>query len=499
MENFFMYGFFSLIGVILVLYFVGKKVIEKKNQNIDDLHELNSSLEKEKEDIKNYYDQIIPKAETRGEEIITAAEKKAESIISNSNEEAEMTISDSRYKARTIIERSYKIAKEISDEAYKNASDLSKDVFKNLSKKEELEKTIEAYKNIINDYDSDFSFKESIILDELAEIYSYTKAGENLKNARQFTKELIDNKKAAVSDYVEDNRKETAIDFILYAFNGKVDTIMNKIRVDNYDRLKQKIEDAFYLLNNLGSAFRDTKITKEFLEARLEELKWGHVISEIKKKEKEEQRRIREEIREEEKARKEREKAIADAEKEEKLIEDTMKKVREEMEQATEEQKKEFEDKLLQMQKELEEAKEKNQRAISLAQQTKAGHVYIISNIGSFGENVYKIGMTRRLNPEDRVNELGSASVPFPFDIHAMIYSENAPQLEYELHQIFNDQQMNKINSRKEFFRVNIKDIREEIEKRELPVQWTMKAQAAEYRESLELSKMEGKKEELVE
>lgn len=64
-----------------------------------------------------------------------------------------------------------------------------------------------------------------------------------------------------------------------------------------------------------------------------------------------------------------------------------------------------------------------------MAQQTKSGHVYIISNIGSFGENVYKIGMTRRLEPTDRVRELGDASVPFPFDIHAMIYSEDALNL----------------------------------------------------------------------
>ena len=89
-----------------------------------------------------------------------------------------------------------------------------------------------------------------------------------------------------------------------------------------------------------------------------------------------------------------------------------------------------FLDKVLKAEK---EAQEKKERALSMAQQTKRGHVYVISNIGSFGENVYKIGMTRRLEPTDRVKELGDASVPFQFDIHAMIYSDEAPTLENEV------------------------------------------------------------------
>ena len=120
-----------------------------------------------------------------------------------------------------------------------------------------------------------------------------------------------------------------------------------------------------------------------------------------------------------------------------------------------------------------------------MAQQTRSGHVYIISNIGSFGENVYKIGMTRRLEPADRVRELGDASVPFSFDIHAMIYSENAPSLETELHKYFMKSQVNKVNPRKEFFKIGLKDIRDKVESMQLETKWTMAAEAAEYRESL--------------
>lgn len=120
-----------------------------------------------------------------------------------------------------------------------------------------------------------------------------------------------------------------------------------------------------------------------------------------------------------------------------------------------------------------------------MAQQTRAGHVYVISNIGSFGEHVYKIGMTRRLEPLDRVRELGDASVPFSFDVHAMIYSDDAPSLENHLHKVFNDRQVNKINARKEFFNVRIKDIKSTIEDMSISAHWTMFADAKEYRESL--------------
>lgn len=137
----------------------------------------------------------------------------------------------------------------------------------------------------------------------------------------------------------------------------------------------------------------------------------------------------------------------------------------------------------------LAEAEAKGQRAISLAQQTKSGHVYIISNVGSFGENVYKIGMTRRLEPLDRVRELGDASVPFPFDVHAMIYSEDAPTLETELHKIFANNQVNKVNPRKEFFRLPIEKVKSYIDDKGIKAIWTLQAEAAQYKETLALER----------
>ena len=132
----------------------------------------------------------------------------------------------------------------------------------------------------------------------------------------------------------------------------------------------------------------------------------------------------------------------------------------------------------------LQQAEERRERAISMAQQTRCGYVYVISNIGSFGEGVYKIGMTRRIDPMMRVRELGDASVPFPFDVHAMIYTEDAPGLESHLHKVFDLYKLNTMNWRKEYFRVGLEDIRKEVGKCGIHCQWVETASAEQYRES---------------
>ena len=194
-------------------------------------------------------------------------------------------------------------------------------------------------------------------------------------------------------------------------------------------------------------------------------------------------------MREEEKAQRDFEKAQKEAEKEEKLIQQAMKKAQEEIAKASEEERAKYEAQLTELQEKLREAEEKNQRALSMAQQTKSGHVYVISNIGSFGENIYKIGMTRRLEPLDRVNELGDASVPFKFDVHAMIYSEDAPDLENQLHKTFNKNRLNFVNLRREFFDISLDEIEKVVKENHGEIEFIKKAEAKEYRESLIIKK----------
>jgi hypothetical protein len=138
-------------------------------------------------------------------------------------------------------------------------------------------------------------------------------------------------------------------------------------------------------------------------------------------------------------------------------------------------------------------AQEQKARAISRAQQTKSGHVYIISNIGSFGENVYKFGMTRRLDPQERIDELGNASVPFDFDVHGLIYTENAPELENKLHKHLDDKRINLVHMRREFFNVTIDEIEQIVRELNLNLQLTKLAEAKEYRMSQSIREAKAK------
>ncbi len=237
-------------------------------------------------------------------------------------------------------------------------------------------------------------------------------------------------------------------------------------------------------MNVNGEAFRNARIEPAYLDARLEELRWAVAAQELKEREREEQRAIKERIREEERAQREFEKARKEADKEEELLRKAMDKARKEAERATDEQKIEYEAKLADLAAKLAAAEAKNQRALSMAQQTRAGHVYVISNVGSFGEDVYKIGLTRRLEPMDRIRELGDASVPFDFDVHAMVRSDDAPALERELQRRFVRQQVNKVNARKEFFRVKLTEVRDVVAALRFEATFTLTAEAKEWKET---------------
>lgn len=389
---------------------------------------------------------------------------------------AEAQLATARNEAARIIADAKKRAELIAGEAY---------VIK--GRADQFADAAAAMQRVIQGYGDRYLIPTYTLLDELADEFGHTQAGAMLKQARTTTRSLIQEGRAATCGYVEDYRRQIAINFVIDAFNGKVDSTLARGKADNYGKLEQEIRDAFALVNHNGRAFRDAKITPEYLEARLAELKWAAVARALKDREREEQRELREQIREEERARREYERAIKEAAKEEEVIRKAMEKVQQQVATANEAQRAAFEAKLSELQGRLAEAEAKNQRALSMAQQTKTGHVYIISNVGSFGEDVFKIGMTRRLEPRDRVRELGDASVPFEFDIHALLYSEDAPGLERDLHRHFLRSQMNKVNPRKEFFRLSLADIRKEVESRGIAAHWTMTADAHDYRETLRI------------
>lgn len=277
---------------------------------------------------------------------------------------------------------------------------------------------------------------------------------------------------------------------MLRAFNGECDAAIGKVRYNNVVVLQKRIERAFTAINKLGVS-QNCSIANRYRELKLSELQLVHELREQQQEIREEQKAIRQQMREEERARREIQKAQADAEKEERRYNKALSKARAEVAAATGAKQDRLQGQITELEKRLAEAQQAKERAVSRAQLTKSGHVYVVSNIGSFGDNTYKIGMTRRLNPIDRVKELSDASVPFPFDVHAMIYSKDAPTLETALHHEFAERRVNRVNNRKEFFQVDLDEIARAVEDNRdenvADVAFTKAAAAEEFRRTLAL------------
>lgn len=274
------------------------------------------------------------------------------------------------------------------------------------------------------------------------------------------------------------------IKLMLLAFDGESDAIIERVTWKNLGPSSEKITKLADQLNKLGQ-IQACHITPEYVKLKLNELKLVHQHREAINREREEQRAIREQMREEEKALRELERAQIEADREAERFAKALEKATREAEKAQGAKQVALVEEIQRLQQALANALETKQRALSQAQQTKSGYVYIISNIGSFGEGVYKIGMTRRLDPIDRVDELGDASVPFPFDVHAMIYTTDAPGLENALHREFRDARVNLENYKKEFFRVDLEKIEASVRKHHAgEFRMTLAAKAEQFRKS---------------
>lgn len=253
---------------------------------------------------------------------------------------------------------------------------------------------------------------------------------------------------------------------------------------NNVVKMEERIRKTCDDINELGGVM-DMRITPDYLHLKLEELRLEYETEAKKREEQEEQRCIKEQMREEERALREAERARQEAEEEEVRYQKALEKARGELARAKGEALDQLQTKIRQLDAALHRAREMKDKATSMAQLTRSGHVYVIFNIGSFGDNVYKIGMTRRLEPLDRIRELGDASVPFDFDVHALIYSEDAPTLEGAFQARFRDRAVNLVNPRKEFLTVSIDEIEAPARERASTVELTKLAEARDYRETL--------------
>lgn len=249
---------------------------------------------------------------------------------------------------------------------------------------------------------------------------------------------------------------------LLRAFNTECDELVAKIKYTNFDASLNKIYKTAEAISKLGTIM-NISITSYYLNLKVKELRLAFEYQQKKQEEKEAQKMARAEMREAARLQKEIEAQRKKIEKEQTHYQTAYEKLLKQIEQTPDDnalliKKTELENELNDIDKAIKDIdyREANQRA---------GYVYIISNIGAFGTDIYKIGMTRRLDPQDRIDELGDASVPFNFDVHAMIFSDDAPALEAALHKAFEDRKLNMVNTRREFFNVTLDEIKEVVRK----------------------------------
>ncbi len=366
--------------------------------------------------------------------------------------------------------------KELMSPEFQNASVLNSKVAELEAKKERLEKEIDKRTSKIDALKKDAVFFEDAITFQEFGLYTprydfvtSEEYKEELDRIRDAQKKLIKNDKAIIgaTTWTVNGSKSKGNKMIadmkklfLRAFNSDCEDVISKVKYNNFDMSLKKIHQSANSIEKLGKSM-SLKITQKYIDWKEEELTLAFEYQQKKQEEKEAQKAAKAEMREAARLQKEIEAQRKKIEKEQTHYQTAYEKLLKQLEENPDNadfliKKSELENQLKDIDRAIKDIdyREANQRA---------GYVYIISNIGAFGENVYKIGMTRRLDPQDRVDELGDASVPFNFDVHAMIFSDDAPALETALHKAFEDRKLNMVNTRREFFNVTLDEIKEVV------------------------------------
>lgn len=318
-----------------------------------------------------------------------------------------------------------------------------------------------------------------------------------LDHLRNKQKEMIQNKTAVYipDDFTFNNNKAQGKAFLtkiaklmLRAFNNECDNLVNAVTYSNYGTKQGQMYRSYDAINKL-SHHNLLHISQKYLDLKIKELEVAYQYKAKIEEEKEILREEREKQREEIKARKEIEAKQKVLDKEILKLEATKERLSTVLETAQESEIAHLREELAKLEEMITQLEDDKQELDYRIENTGAGYVYIISNIGSFGERVFKIGVTRRLDPYERVAELSSASVPFRFDVHAMIFSYDAYGLESELHNHFGKNRINKVNRRKEFFSVELEEIKKLLdEHKELTFDYVVDPLAEEYHQSLQIT-----------
>lgn len=370
-------------------------------------------------------------------------------------------------------------------------------------KSDELQKKIEEKQKELENLQSEIVQTDEEILLQSFGIYApryafsnSTEYKEALTKIREKQKQMIKEDRAILGDAnwtVNGNRsqgKKMVNDtkkLLLRAFNSECDDIVEHVKFSNLDASQKRMDKSRTAISNLGKLMQ-ISISPAYYNAKKEELYLAYEYAEKKQQEKEEQKEVRARMREEAKLAKELEEARRNIEKEQKHYKNALEKLNAQLASCSDAEKQYLQAKQAELINQLEKI-ERSLKDVDYRQANqKAGYVYIISNIGAFGEDVYKIGMTRRLAPMERVDELGDASVPFDFDVHAMIFTEDAPKLEAALHNAFADRKLNFVNTRREFFKVSLGEIKQVVRQNfDKTVEFVDTPPAEQYRQSMVL------------
>lgn len=249
---------------------------------------------------------------------------------------------------------------------------------------------------------------------------------------------------------------------LVRSFNGESDEIIRKVKFSNIDASVKAIEKTASAVNKLGTVV-GVSIPDDLVKLKQQEAYLAFEYARFKEDEKERLRELKAQEREAKKLEKEIEAERKKLEKEQQQYSRALADIIAKLENASPDDVEALEAKKAEIEANLDDVAKAVADVDYREANQKAGYVYIISNIGSFGEGVYKIGMTRRLDPMERIKELGDASVPFEFDVHALIFTDDAPGLEAALHRTFESRKLNLVNHRREFFKCSLEEIKSAI------------------------------------
>lgn len=388
-------------------------------------------------------------------------------------------------------------------------NDINREIAASREELEQVEKTLKLRQQELNDAVKELQQAKEQIVETNEEVlmqsfglytprYSFMNSDEykaRLLEIRAEQKDMIKNKTAVTgnSNWTVNNSaakgKKMVSDMqklLLRAFNSECDDVIEHVKYNNIEASEKRITTSREAISKLG-IIMEVSIQPKYYRLKIEELHLAFEYAQKKQQEKEEQKEARARMREEAKLAKEIEEERKKLEKEQ-HYQNALERINAQLVAASEGDRAAIEEKKAELVAQLDKIDKEFKDVDYREANQRAGYVYVISNIGAFGENVYKIGMTRRLDPQDRVDELGDASVPFNFDVHAMIFSDDAPRLEAALHNAFADRKLNFVNQRREFFNVSLDEIKKVVkENYDRSVEFVELAPAEQYRESIKL------------